>query len=250
LFSDLQHDSNDAATSASLPRAPELIYLAGIVGVPWQDLSLSAAATEPLRYRTTRADAAPENTVNWDWLLGDPHPSDGIIRPTDPLMRESSAPRTGTHPATGEEIAQPGSAFDANAAHGHEWNITDLSSLQYSCVFPLTTARECPSRQEVHDLYDQGISVPRCACTDYSGQDFGNPLCQTPNGTFAATQTRAGAFPGLRQLQVLHDFGANSIVTSICPQNLEPSSPYFGYRPALNAIVDRMKERLTPVSTQ
>jgi hypothetical protein len=47
-------------------------------------------------------------------------------------------------------------------------------------------------------------------------------------------------------LQVLKDFGDNSIVGSICPKKSDgdPSAAGFGYNPAVKAIVDRLKEKL------
>jgi tRNA pseudouridine synthase 10 len=58
--------------------------------------------------------------------------------------------------------------------------------------------------------------VPNCDCTDFGGDSFQNPLCQAPGGAFDTTQRYAKAYPSLRQLQVLNDYGANSIVASIC----------------------------------
>src|SRR6185295_5870405 len=56
------------------------------------------------------------------------------------------------------------------------------------------------------------------------------------------------AYPGVRELQVLKDFGeksTNSIVASICARNVtKEQDPDFGYRPAIAAIVDRLKEQL------
>jgi hypothetical protein len=44
---------------------------------------------------------------------------------------------------------------------------------------------------------------------------------------------------------VLKDYGANSIVASICARNVtNPAASDFGYRPAIAAIVDRLKEQL------
>ncbi|HET9933980.1 MAG TPA: hypothetical protein VFQ35_24925, partial [Polyangiaceae bacterium] len=56
--------------------------------------------------------------------------------------------------------------------------------------------------------------------------------------------------PGVRELQVLKDFGAkgtqNSIVASICPKTLtvQKTDPSYGYNPAVSAIIDRLKEAL------
>ena len=64
----------------------------------------------------------------------------------------------------------------------------------------------------------------------------------------------ARAFPGLREIAVLSDYAksrdavaaGNSIVTSICPKDLtgDPSSPGYGFNPTMQAIIDRLKDRL------
>jgi hypothetical protein len=49
----------------------------------------------------------------------------------------------------------------------------------------------------------------------------------------------------LRELQVLKDFGKNAVVASICARNLaSPAAQDYGYRPAMDAIVDRMSEAI------
>jgi hypothetical protein len=58
----------------------------------------------------------------------------------------------------------------------------------------------------------------------------------------------AKAYPGLRQLAVLRDYGratGNSIVASVCARNVkEETRQDYGYNPAVLAIVGRLKERL------
>jgi hypothetical protein len=59
------------------------------------------------------------------------------------------------------------------------------------------------------------------------------------------TQYWSKAYPGVRHLEVLEGYGANSIVASICARNVEDDTAAdFGYRPAIAAIVDRLKEQL------
>jgi hypothetical protein len=56
---------------------------------------------------------------------------------------------------------------------------------------------------------------------------------------------RAKAYPGLRHLEVLKGLGDQGIVASVCPaQSNDPSSTDYGYRPAIGALVDRLKEAL------
>ena len=78
------------------------------------------------------------------------------------------------------------------------------------------------------------------------------PLCEQTPGTSApgTTQFWAKAYPSLRELQVLKDYGertSNSIVASICALEVtDTSSPNYGYRPAMDALISRMAERLPP----
>ena len=47
-------------------------------------------------------------------------------------------------------------------------------------------------------------------------------------------------------MDVLKRYGDNSIVASICPKvlDVDPTDASYGYNPAVNAIIDRLKERL------
>jgi hypothetical protein len=84
-----------------------------------------------------------------------------------------------------------------------------------------------------------------CDCNTEE-QMYNRPLCE---GT---RQTHAKAFPGTRHLEVLKKVGditGNSIVASICPkvsqaQGSPASDPNYGYNPAVNAIIDRLKDAL------
>jgi hypothetical protein len=76
---------------------------------------------------------------------------------------------------------------------------------------------------------------------------YNKPLCQPPSGGPAGTtQYFAPAYPGLRELQVLQDFGSNSVVTSICPKQTTgvTDDPSYGYNPALRAFIDRVRGAL------
>jgi hypothetical protein len=77
-------------------------------------------------------------------------------------------------------------------------------------------------------------------------------LCQAPNGTYGSIQYAAKAYPGTRELEVLrgHNETAkdNSIVASICPKDLDLTHRQargYGYNPAVQALVDRLKTKLT-----
>jgi hypothetical protein len=136
-----------------------------------------------------------------------------------------------------------------NAMNGRDYDTTQgtatqagtlprADDLQYACIFPLATPRDCAALDPNTD---------NCDC--YPGV-LDRPLCEqtpgvSPPGT---TQYWGKAYPGLRELQVLKDYGertGNSIVASICALNVtNASSPDYGYRPAMVALVDRMKEQL------
>lgn len=211
---------NDPGAARVPSRTADLVFLAGIVGVPWQALAVDPDAPT-LEYRSNDADDAP-NVIDWVPLLGSAEPGtpyDLMARPpTNPLMWEQIDPRSGTDPTI----------------NGGEWNILDRNDLQYACTFPLDEPVRCPSQAEI------GTSTVGCDCTYYGEEGYENPLCQ------GLLQTHAKAYPSIRPLQVLRDYGANSIVASICPKNTtDPASSDFGYRPAIAAIVDRLSSRLT-----
>jgi hypothetical protein len=210
------------------PRDPSLVFLAGIVGVPWQDVARNPRDAETLEYKT----AAELHASNgWDVILGDP--KRGVL-PTDPLMIESIEERTGKNPITGDEIAPSSSPSPTqNPINGHEMRLNYAGiDLQYACIFELPQPRDC------------GSLGPYCDCGSGAFGDS-KPICQDDRGNYGSVQFRAKAFPGLRQLEVLKGFGNNAIVASICARNVtNPGRQDYGYRPALGAILDRLSAGL------
>ncbi len=238
LFTDLD-PSDDNATV----RDPSLVFIAGIVGVPWQDIARRDPSGQPDLLGGLDADGNPvggfqsstelANNRTWDLILGDPA---SHKPPSDPLMIESIDPRSGVHPITGEALAPPGSGWQ-NTINGSEYSTPARNDLQYACIFPLAP-----------------LSEPRdCSATpgscDCNHPDNDKPLCD-PNpadGGQPTLQTGAKAYPGVRELQLLRDAGAQGIVGSICPRQLDSAAaPDFGYRPAIGAIVERLKQALGP----
>jgi hypothetical protein len=208
-------------------RSKDLVLLAGIVGVPWQDLSTreSWSGTD-LEYLTAEG---LEREGRWPLILG----SAGVP-PTDPLMRESVAPRSGMHPLLGIPMVLPGSGQPDNPVNGHEQLASN--DLQFACTFPLPPGRPCTD--------------DNCDCTpkDRAKQ---SSLCTYPDDPMAAgTQIAAKAYPGTRHLEVLKGLGKNAIVASICPKNTSPAPGLsdvadraYGYNPAIAALLDLMKTR-------
>jgi hypothetical protein len=233
----------DPRDSGKPRRDPALVLVAGIVGVPWQDVADDASQTGPgLSYLTATELAQRER---WSAMLGDPSASPPTP-PSDPFMIETPQPRTGTNmlaqppvPIVPANSANP----KANAINGHEQNIPQLDDLQYACTFPLRQAKVCMPGD------------PTCGCSPdkISNADAviaaNSPICQPPGGGAATTtQFSAKAYPGARELQVLRDLGETAIVTSICPKvtvSANPTSdPNYGYNPTMGAIIERMKEIL------
>ncbi len=215
-------------------RDPSMVFLTGIVGVPWQDIARSSDAFAPLEYKT--ADELIRDQV-WPAILGDG------ISPDNQLMVESVTPRTGNTPL-GEALAPATAGHLANSVNGHEWEPNPPSDLQYACIFPLPEARDCASLQAADD--------PRhCDCdgaADTADGQQSKPLCQTPTGEYGTTQYYAKAYPGIRELQVLQEHGlvtGNSTVASICARNTtDADAQDFGYRPAVAALLERMAPHL------
>jgi hypothetical protein len=205
-----------------------LIFLAGIVGVPWQDIATDETVGDPNALKFLTAGEINQRGF-WDLILGDPEASPPVA-PMDPFMIESVAPRSGANPRTGTAVAAPSEGAGGPAINGHEYDIQGNNDLQYACIFELRTPKECAEVQP-------GVG---CDCKGGEGDIFMRPLC---SGT---TQTYAKAYPGLRFLKVLKDYGRNSIVASICPKHPvgTGTDPNFSYNPAMRAIVDRLAESL------
>jgi hypothetical protein len=221
-------------------REPGLVFLAGLVGVPWQDVSTEASWNgRGLEYLTANEI---KDLGRWDVILGNPATG---INPTDPLMIESIDPRPpGTpHPLIqGVSVVAPG-ANGGNDINGREMAVTPVrDDLQFACIFDL----DPPKDPAQCDANSDGCD---CNADEF---DKMSPLCQGVTATASGTQIKAKGYPGVRELQVLKDYGANSIVASICPKNVRAAmgstpqtDPSYGYNPAVAAIVDRLKEALT-----
>jgi hypothetical protein len=216
-------------------RARELVILAGIVGVPWQDIAQEKDLTGPGLTFLTAAEMRQKG--RWDMILG----SASGAPPTDPLMRESIAPRTGTHPLLGTMMGQPSSTtVGENPINGHEQNVVRMDDLQYACTFPLPTPRQCN--------VDNALS---CDCTK-ADQAYDRSLCEYPDGPETdGIQIAAKAYPGLRELAVIRGLEDNGVVASICVKSMTPAAGLteqtdgsYGYNPAIAAIGDIVKARI------
>jgi hypothetical protein len=236
--SSLSLDAGECASPAELvanplyasgQRSPDDVFLAGIVGVPWQALAASVDASgnalegDVLRFKS----AAELGPSDWARIVGEPRESPPIP-PADSFMRESVTARPGIP--------------SGNPINGREYDTTTFEpsvpdDLEYACIFPLPVARDC-------SLVDRDVD----GCDCFEGA-FDTPLCEAEPGVSSAgtTQYWAKAYPGLRQLDVLRGYGANSVVASICARKVsaaQAGDPDFAYRPALSALVERLQQRL------
>jgi hypothetical protein len=219
------------ATVPGVPRRNTgLVYLAGIVGVPWQDIADSKSLIgDGLRYMTAEELAS---SGRWGVIVGDESKNQP---PTDPFMRESTQPRSGENPVINKPIvAETSLDPQANPINGHEQKDLDGTDLQYACTFKLVESTACGDG-DICDCHAGTAKEP-----DELGRN--RPLCQPPTGGAAEPRQYYGkAYPGLRPLEVLKGIGDSAIVASICPKVLTKGQPGYGYEPAVDAIIDRLK---------
>jgi hypothetical protein len=233
-------------------RSASQVFLAGIVGVPWQALKADTDADgTPLASNQLRFKSYTELTADhvWDQILGSPGE---VWQPASATRGEGhgSPPVPPTLPQMVESTAfpRPGVVL-GNALNGRDYDTTlgtatqlggpsRADDLQYACIFPLSPPRDCAQRDP---------NTENCDC--YPGV-LDRPLCeQTPGLSPPGTnQYWAKAYPASRELEVLKGFGeksSNSIVASICARNVvRPEEPDFGYRPAVAAIIERLQSQL------
>jgi len=212
------------------PRTKDLIFYAHIGGVPSHLLHFDPA--DPDKSRLTDDD--------WTTILGkDPKAFDytGI----DPHMIESFAPR----PAVGHPETEAGNGTDP--VHGREWITNaapDSVDRQFACTFDRVDLATGQPR-ELDCSQDAGTDV--CDCPAKAGAPSGQipPLCKPDDVT---KQIKAKAYPTIRELLLARSLGTQGIVSSMCPIHVReetPGDPLFGYRPAVTAIVNRLKDALT-----
>lgn len=221
-----------AAPEGKAPRDRGLVNLMAIVGVPWQDLADNESLTTPdtLRYLTTEQLA---QKGRWDLILGAPG-----IPVTDPLMVEQPEERSGINPITGEPMAPSDSMSRANRINGHELANIDNDELQYACIFPLSTPRNC----------DTDPDLASCECTEAEIKR-NSPLCQPPEGGASGPiQYFAKAHPGTRFLDLIQQASheISTSVASVCPKVLDESKPSYGYLPAVDGLMSVVRTLFRP----
>ncbi|MCA9632905.1 MAG: hypothetical protein KC766_34870, partial [Myxococcales bacterium] len=207
IFKDLKNEGRPTRQPAErVGASAPLVFFAGIVGVPWQDIQTTAdtcttitdgSACPPadgsLKYLT-----APQLTQlgRWNDILGEPIDFEAVKtgcakddarllhqfkNPADPFMEETAFKRQGSNPYTNATLP------DSNPLNGNDYDTSntagDATDLQYACIFDLT---ENPC--------DSGA----CDCETQRDIDSGKPLC-----TGVGQQNKAKAYPGTRLLSAL-----------------------------------------------
>jgi len=190
------------------------------------------------------------------------------------------------HPANPDALP-PGeldsSGVRPDPINGREWTTgTGVHALnvdrEYACIFQLPPpGSPGASQRDCAAIPDNTIEENSCDCvpvwTTQTGsatpvaKPTGNtpdeipPLCamtstdDPPSITSAVgdytVQTYAKAYPTIRELTLAAMMGDQGVVSSLCPihtqDNATNDDPLFGYRPAVDALVDRMKTALGPL---
>jgi hypothetical protein len=205
-----------ALSICNIPRGERdasLVFFAVIGGVP----------NELLHFDPNNPDASRLTDEDWVKIVGrDPKAYD--YSGQDPRMVQSIKPRA-DRPAPG------GADFTGedklNTTH-RDWD-TKSKDLQYACTFALPTMMQKAASADGD-------------CAD--GSDA--PLCDGPASKPGRRQLRAKAFPTIREFAVVRELGDQGIAASLCPQETtNPSSPLYGYNPAVKAIVDRLANAIS-----
>lgn len=210
-------------------RSPDLVYFAVVGGAP-NDLLFDGAYTDAPR---------PKAKIDFVRLTGN-DPNNYDLGGLDPHMVQSVDPRPGLPPPPADANALGDNGPDP--AHGREWDTSKSGTygqkedLQFACTFPLDVPRDCVSKEPgANDSCDCGGAARP-------------PLCGGPKGTM---QLRAKAYPTIRQFSVVRGLGDQGIAASLCPLTdargkLFPvESDFYGYRPAVASIFERLRNSLT-----
>ncbi len=238
-----------------------------------QKASLAASDWVKILGTGPAAVAASQGTMppSYDYSGIDPHMIESetprnVVSLTNPMVNSNPAETTLSGPGfgTGADPVRP------DPINGREWTTTqgvqylDVD-VEYACIFqlPLASQRDCAA------IPNNTIEENSCGCppayNDSTGaaEATGNtpdeigPLCSmtSTDGTSIVSavndytvQTYAKAYPTIRELTLAAMLGGQGVVSSMCPihtaDNTAGNDPLYGYRPAVDALVDRMKGAL------
>ncbi|MCL2726435.1 MAG: hypothetical protein FWD69_18605, partial [Polyangiaceae bacterium] len=213
--------SKEGDEQCNLPpgtRTADLIFFAVIGGVP----------NKLLHFTPDNPDASAITPSDWTQILG-ANPANFNYDGISPYMIQSTTPR-------GQGIPGPSASttFGENGPDpvvGRDYD-TAGTDLQYACTFdlPATTPNPCADTSSLS-----------CDCSSTLSPPVIPPLCSAQG-----VQTKAKAYPTIRQFQVVKALGNQGIIASLCPIQLTDNTRSdYGYNPAVAAIVTRLKNALT-----
>jgi hypothetical protein len=256
-------------------RTPDLVYYAAIAGVPHELLQATPGATDNLCATGTAPEDCPQkdtlSDADWTLIMGkDPEHYDfsgadfHMVENWDPRLTQgsvlsaeekgplnsnvmanaSNCPPTATGSVAGQALCDP--------INGREWN-TNIPAqghedLQFSCIFDLK-----PQFNNVGK--DCTLPQYKAACDCAAGAlNSGSQLCDSATPTL---QVYGKAYPSVREMIIAKAMSESmatnqGIVSSLCPIHVTeqtPGDPLYGYRPAVNAIIDRLKNSLSTQCT-
>lgn len=201
-------------------RTPADVVVATIVGVP--ENLVADASHNPL---------APD-VIDWEKIVSaDP-------KARDPHMIESILPRPGIplyKPASGDSNTLGVMPGFTDTINGGDRPMPFLDDLQYACIgFRSTTKPD----ETFADCCDNPANRD---CTNVSS----NPVCSV-DSSGAITQPRYKAYPGLRELRMLHEIweanpAVSTVAASICAQS---------FAPAVESIVAKLQAVLDSLCVQ
>ncbi len=240
-----------------------------------QKPSLAASDWTKILGQGPAAYTGAGGAINYDYTGIDPHMIESMT-PRNVAGLPNSLPLATTVFAAAQQSLSGPTFTGTNPApdpiNGREWTTnTGVHSLpvdrQYACIFqlPLASQRDCAT------LNSSTIEGNSCDCIpggtwDQAGgmaaatgnsSDEVPPLCgkTSSDGTTIVSsvgdytvQVYAKAYPTVRELMLANMMGGQGIVSSLCPihttDNASGNDPLYGYRPAVNAIIDRLKSAL------
>jgi hypothetical protein len=192
---------------------------------------------------------------------------------TIPVVPAAGVPAPGTAPAP-DPISgwdwETSTLFGTVPAHALPVDV------EYACIFPLMNSEGVPTPRDCSGGLSDPLNSYECDCESLGLPPEAVPsVCglKNPNAPYAAAGTPAGpiqvqpstpptvvgndyttqyfakTYPTIRELTLANLMGTQGIISSLCPIHTVPSSTtmpdqLYGYRPAINAIVNRLRTPL------
>jgi hypothetical protein len=250
-------------------RTPDLVYYAAIAGVPHELLQATPGAPDGIcPAGTAQADCPQKDTPTAaDWVLmggndpehydfsgsdfhmvenSDPRLTQGSVLsaeekgPLQPnvMVNASNCPPPAAGANTGSVAGQP----LCDPINGREWS-TGEADLQFACIFDLKPQYGGMGKNCMDPNF-----TGACDCAP-NALNSGTQLCDSATKTL---QVYGKAYPSVREMVIAKAMSTGKsnqgIVSSLCPIHVTEQGtgdPLFGYRPAVNAIINRLKTSLS-----